>query len=164
MSRARRRDVRVRAIGPSLVALAVVLGACQGGGDAANEAVTPQSADPFAMEVGDCFNDTEVGVNEVTEVPGLPCSAPHDNEVFALFDLPAGPFPGDEEVDRMAGQGCFDRFEEAIGRSYDESVIAFISMYPTQDSWTRIDDREVVCIAYHMQYEKLTGSVLNSGR
>ena len=27
-----------------------------------------------------------------------------------------------------------------------------------------VDDREVVCIAYHMEYEKLTGSVLGSGR
>lgn len=155
-----------------LLGLVVTVGAC-GEGDGGEEApaptpetpaVTPQAADPFAMEVGDCFDDTAMGVNEVTEVPGLPCSAPHDNEVYALFDLQSGPFPGDQEVDRMAGQGCYDRFETAIGRSYEESVIAFVPMYPTEDSWNRVDDREVLCVAYHMEFEKLTGSVLGSGR
>ena len=150
----------------SMRALVVVIlagtGPCGAGDSEADVEVTP--ADPFAMTVGDCFNDTEVGVNEVTEVPSVSCAAPHDNEVFALFDLAPGAFPGDEQVDALAGQGCYDRFEAAIGRSYEESEIAFISMYPTEDSWTRIDDREVVCIAYHMEYEKLTGSVLGSGR
>lgn len=132
--------------------------------DTPEEPVAYESADPFALSVGDCFDDTEVGVNEVTEVPGLPCSEPHDNEVYALFDLPPGTFPGDEQVDASASLGCYERFEGAIGRSYEESEIDFIAMYPTEDSWTRIDDREVVCIAFHMRYEKLSGSVLESGR
>ena len=152
----------VRSVGALLVALAFSAGGC--GPDDSDAEMTPESADPFAMQVGDCFNDTEMGVNEVTEIPAVPCSVPHDNEVYALFDLAPGPFPGDSQVDVIAGQGCYERFEDAIGRSYDESEIAFISMYPTEDSWTRIDDREVVCIAYHMEYEKLTGSVLGSGR
>ena len=154
--------MKVRSMGALLVALAFTAGSCRPG-DSEVE-MTPQPADPFTMEVGDCFNDTEMGVNEVTEVPAVPCSIPHDNEVYALFDLAAGPFPGDAQVDAIAGQGCYERFEDAIGRSYDESEIAFISMYPTEDSWAGIGDREVVCIAYHMEYEKLTGSVLGSGR
>ncbi len=145
------------------LALASVFSGCAEGEDNA-PAVTPQAADPFAIEVGDCFDDTPMGVNEVTEVPGLPCSAPHDNEVYALFDLPAGPFPGDEQVDGSASLGCYERFEDAIGMSYEESIIDYIAMYPTEDSWNRINDREVVCIAFHMEYEKLTGSVLGSGR
>ena len=48
--------------------------------------------------------------------------------------------------------------------TYEESIIDFIAMYPTEDSWNRINDREVVCIAFHMEYEKLTESVLGSGR
>ena len=152
----------VRSKGALLVALVFSGGGC-GPGDSDAE-MTPESADPFAMQVGACFNDTELGVNEVTEIPAVPCSVPHDNEVYAVFDLAAGPFPGASQVDAIAGQGCFERFEDAIGRSYDGSELAFLSMYPTEDSWTQIGDREVVCIAYHMAYEKLVGSVLGSGR
>ena len=153
----------MRHTGLLVLALASVLNACAEGEDN-TPAVTPQAADPFTMEVGDCFDDTQMGVNEVTEVPGLPCSAPHDNEVYALFDLPAGPFPGDEQIDGSASLGCYERFEAAIGMSYEESIIDYIAMYPTEDSWNRINDREVVCIAFHMEYEKLTESVLGSGR
>ena len=146
-------------------ALAVLLWGCttEPGSEAVDE-IRAEAADPFELEVGDCFDDTAMGVNEVTEVPGLPCSTPHDNEVYALFDLPTGPFPGDDAIDAAAGQGCYDRFESAIGRPYEESELAFVSMYPTEASWNEIGDREVVCIAYHMEYSKLTGSVLGSGR
>ena len=146
-------------------AVFLVIGVVAAGACGAGEAdVQAEPADPFAMEIGDCFNDTDMGVNEVTEVPGLPCSSPHDNEVYALFDLPPGDFPGDEQVDAQASMGCYERFEGAIGRSYEDSEIDYIAMYPTEDSCTRIDDRDVVCIAFHMEYEKLTGTVLGSGR
>lgn len=128
------------------------------------ESTLSQPADPFAMEVGDCFDDTAMGTNEFSEIPEVPCSSPHDNEVYALFDLTSGAFPGDEQTEASAGRGCYERFAPAIGRAYLESVIDFIAMHPTEDSWNQINDREVVCFAYHMEYEKLTGSVLGSGR
>mgnify|MGYP001319242757 CR=1 FL=1 len=123
-----------------------------------------QAADPFGLEAGDCFDDTAMGINEVTEVPEVPCLLPHDNEVYALFELPPGDFPGDEEVEASATLGCYERFSEAIGKSYEESELDFLAMHPTEASWTQINDREVVCLAYHMEYQKLTGSVLGSGR
>ena len=47
--------------------------------------------------------------------------------------------------------------------SYEESVIAYATMYPPQASWKQVNDREVVCVGYHMELEKLTGSILGSG-
>tara|TARA_Y100000996_G_scaffold196730_1_gene154293 strand:+ start:1396 stop:1914 length:519 start_codon:yes stop_codon:yes gene_type:complete len=123
-----------------------------------------QTADPFALEAGDCFDDTAMGINEVSEVPEVPCLLPHDNEVYALFELPPGDFPGDEEVEASAALGCYERFADAIGKNYEESELDFLAMHPTEASWTQISDREVVCLAYHMEYQKLTGSVLGSGR
>ena len=59
----------------------------------------------FAMRVGDCFDDPDELVSgetlELDEVLAVPCAEPHDNEVFALFDLPDGesaPYPGDDFV------------------------------------------------------------------
>ena len=116
----------------------------------------------FEMRVGDCFDDTAFGATDISEVPGVPCSDPHDNEVYALFDIP-GQWPGDEQVEELAYEGCYDRFEGAIGESYEDSVIDYTVIYPSKDSWAELDDREVICVAYHMEYDKLTGTVLGSG-
>ena len=47
------------------------------------------SVDAFTIRMGDCFDNTrslasdEAG--EVSSLPGVPCSEPHDNEVYAVF-------------------------------------------------------------------------------
>jgi hypothetical protein len=128
----------------------------------AGEITSAGSVDAFEVLVGDCFDDGAVWSTEVTEVPGVPCSEPHDNEIYALFDI-SGDWPGDERVEELAFEGCHDRFAAAIGKSYEESVIDVGTMYPTQGSWKQRGDREVVCVAYHMEYEKLARSVLGSG-
>ena len=56
-----------------------------------------------------------------------------------------------------------ERFEAAIGASYEESVLVIWRLIPTEGSWNLRNDREVLCAAYHMDLEKLTGTVLGSG-
>jgi hypothetical protein len=124
---------------------------------------TAGSVDAFEMRVGDCFDDSAFDSDEISEVAGIPCSEPHDNEVYATFDV-SGEWPGEERIEELAFEGCYDRFEGAIGKSYEDSVIDYTTIYPSQGSWKQRDDREVICVAYHMEYDKLTGSVLGSGR
>ena len=57
-----------------------------------------------------------------------------------------------------------ERFPGAVGRSYEESEIALTTIYPSEGSWNGRDDREVICVGFHMDLEKLTGSILHSGR
>jgi hypothetical protein len=117
----------------------------------------------FEVRVGDCFNDEAFESAEIREVPAVPCSQPHDNEVYATFDISAAEWPGDDRVDELAYEGCHARFAAAIGRSYEESVIDYTAIYPSQGSWKQLDDREVLCVAYHLEFEKLTGSIIGSG-
>jgi hypothetical protein len=35
----------------------------------------------------------------------------------------------------------------AIGATYDESVLVVTTLFPTEASWDRRKDREVVCVA-----------------
>ncbi len=53
------------------------------------------SVDAFAMQVGDCFDDQSGQPGEVSDVPGVPCEEPHDNQVFgsvvSLEDLVGNP-------------------------------------------------------------------------
>ena len=128
----------------------------------AGEIMEAGTVDAFEVRVGDCFQDAAFASEDVSEVPGIPCSDPHDNEVFAVFDVP-GDWPGDEAIEEMAYQGCYDRFAGAIGKSYEESIIDYTVIYPSEGSWQERGDREVLCVGYHMEYEQLTGSIIGSG-
>jgi putative regulator of septum formation len=147
----------------AIVAVAVGVAITRGAERGSEGEITDAgSVDAFAMRVGDCFDDWD-SVGEVSEVPGVPCGDPHDNQVFAVYDLTMDTWPGDDEIESQSTMGCYDRFEAAIGETYEDSVIDFLPMYPSSGSWKQRNDREVVCIAYHVEYEKLTGTVLGSG-
>ena len=119
------------------------------------------SIDAFQMRVGDCFDDGSAFVDEnpeIDSVPGVPCSQPHDNEVYAVFDVNAASFPGDGMAD-MAQEACVARFESFVGKDYESSALDIASLYPSRDSWNRQNDREVICAVYDIEAQKLTGSV-----
>ena len=146
-----------------IVTAAICLGCAPAERNEAGEIEQAGSVDAFAMHVGDCFNDQMRLTEDVSDVPGVPCSEPHDNEVFATFDLASDVWSGDERVIELAEAGCMEHFEGYVGATYDESVLMVTSLTPTQGSWNQIEDREVVCVTYHMEDEKLTNSVRNTG-
>jgi len=152
-----------RIIFASLATTSLLVACGDASRDESGQIQSAGAIDAFAMRVGDCFNDSFFQQEEVSDVSGVPCTDPHDNEVYALFDIESASWPGQEQVDSLAEEGCFLRFQGAIGASYQESVLMFTTLYPTEESWTRMNDREVICVAYHMETEKLTGSVLQSG-
>ena len=93
----------------------------------------------------------------------MPCTEAHDNEVFATFDVASSEWPGEDRITDLADEGCLERFEGYVGATYEESVLMITTLMPSEDSWSMIEDREVVCVAYHMDLDKLTSSVRNSG-
>ena len=95
---------------------------------------------------------------EVTSLPGVPCTDPHDNEVFAVFDVNRSAYPDSEAMESLAYDSCLERFEPFVGRDYETSSLDILSMYPTRTSWALQDDREVVCAVYDMEASKLRGS------
>lgn len=119
------------------------------------------SIDAFNLRVGDCFNDI-TSVDEVSSVPGVPCSDPHDNETYAVFDVSLDSYPGDDGMSELAFESCMDRFEDYVGIEYESSALDITSMFPSPQSW-RENDREVVCAVYDMNAEKLTGTTKGSG-
>ncbi|NNF49934.1 MAG: hypothetical protein HKN65_08755 [Woeseiaceae bacterium] len=133
--------------------------------DASGAIIDGGDVDPFSMRLGDCFDNTrsfaadEAG--QVSTLPGVPCSEPHDNEVFAIFDVDIESFPGDEPMAEMAFDQCLARFENFVGLEYESSVLDITALYPSSSSWAQ-DDREVICAIYEMNGEKLTGSAKNT--
>lgn len=125
--------------------------------DASGTIVSEGSIDAFNMRVGDCFDSANSSNDEVSDLPGVPCSEPHDFETYAVFDVALDSYPTEETMGELAYDSCLQRFDEFVGLEYESSVLEIITMYPTTESWQQ-DDREVVCALYDMNEEKLVGS------
>ena len=134
--------------------------------DESGNIVSEGEIDAFAMRQGDCFNDSPEIIDssaEIQDVAGVPCSEPHDNEVYALFDVAFDAFPGDESMFDLSTEACLKRFKSFVGKSYEESALDLFAIYPTQESWSQLNDREVICAIYRVDYKKLKGSTQGSG-
>ncbi|MDJ0747876.1 MAG: septum formation family protein [Woeseiaceae bacterium] len=124
------------------------------------------SVNAFTIRIGDCFNDTAsistAEGGEVSSLPAVPCSEPHDNEVYAVFDLGVAEFPEGNAMSTMAFDACRNRFESFVGVDYESSALDILALYPTRESWELQGDREVVCAVFEMNAKKLTGSARNT--
>ena len=135
--------------------------------DSTGAIVGEGSVDAFDLRPGDCFNiadqwggDSE---GEVDSLPGVPCADPHENEVYATFDLTAQSLPSEDVMWEMAFDGCESRFESFVGKDYQSSSLDILTLHPTEDSWNLKNDREVVCAVYDMNGGTLTGSARGRG-
>jgi hypothetical protein len=113
--------------------------------------------DAFHMRVGDCFDASSTFGDGVSDVPGVPCSQPHDYETYALFDVSFDSYPSEESMGAMAYGSCLERFDSFVGLDYENSVLEIVTLFPTTESWKQ-DDREIVCALYDMNNGKLLGS------
>jgi hypothetical protein len=133
----------------SILLVALLVAACGGG-------------NVFTLEVGTCFDDTDE--TEVSSVPEVDCSEPHDNEVFAVFDYTASDtFPGSSAMNDAAQDLCVAEFEAYVGLSYQESALDVFPITPTEGSWDS-GDREIICALYNLDLSKLTGSMQGAAR
>ncbi len=110
----------------------------------------------FSLEVGDCFEDPPSTQAQVAEVTIVDCDDPHDQQVYSVFEIDEAGFPGQEQIDQRARQGCVDRFEDYVGVSYADSELFATWLYPTEVSWDA-GDREVVCVLF-LEDDQLVGA------
>jgi hypothetical protein len=133
-----------------LLLLAALLIAACGGGSV------------FSLEIGTCFDDSAEG--EISEVPEVDCSEPHDNEVFALIEYTeTDVFPGSDAMQAAAKELCIGEFEAYVGLDYPTSALEVFSITPTDGSWDD-GDREIICALYNLDFSKLTESMEGAAR
>ena len=130
--------------------------------DNSGQIVGEGTVDAFAVRVGDCFNDPSSLSDEISSLQGVPCSEPHDNEAFAVFDVTVNSYPEGEAMADLAYASCHEHFEGFVGRDYDSSSLDIFSIFPSVESWKQ-DDREVICAVFDVNAQKLTGSAKGSG-
>ncbi len=108
----------------------------------ASGAVT-QSSDAFVedLKAGDCFSGA--GRTEVDSVTIVPCASPHESQVVTIFAMPAGPWPGKDEVVAAAEDGCAEKADPLLtSQAFDDLRPSFI--YP-QDAFSWRGSREIIC-------------------
>ena len=135
--------------------------------DGSGAIVSSGRIDAFDIRLGDCFNDespeSAAEETEISGVSGVPCAEPHDNEVFALFDLDLETFPEGDAMSEIAYDECVQRFEPFVGSDYLTSSLDLYPMYPTQQSWNERNDREVICALFDVDLRKMQGSMRGAG-
>jgi hypothetical protein len=119
--------------------------------------VTYRPAAVFGLRPGQCVNSGS-GALKATVVS---CASPHDAEVFAVFTLPAAPWPGASAVRVDADDGCASRFGSYIDPQLATASLTQEFVYPNQAAW-QASQRTVVCEVSAVD-GRLTGSVRATG-
>lgn len=115
------------------------------------------------LSVGDCFQtpaDMEVAVVDVVS-----CEDPHDEEIYAITQLPHAvdqPYPGLLAVDEAAFTACFDDFQAFVGAPYETSMLDIFWFSPTGESWVE-GDRRVVCSVVRVDFQRSVGTARGLG-
>lgn len=128
--------------------------------DSTGQVLAPTTVDALDIHVADCFNNP--GAESVEQVTVVPCDEPHDFEVFYSFQLDDGPYPGDEEVQKEWFDGCLAEFEAFVGTKFDESALDVSAIYPTEQTWNDLKDREVLCSVTAIDGTRRTGTARNA--
>jgi hypothetical protein len=94
------------------------------------------------LQLGDCLSY----VDELSDPEDLTvelCSQQHGGEVYDIWSLPSGAFPGDAKVEKQAREHCEKALKRyAIGKFADAKPFY---IFPSRESWSQ--GRRVVCIA-----------------
>jgi len=119
--------------------------------------VTYRPAAVFGLRPGQCVNTGSDALKPTV----LSCTRPHDAEVFAVFTLPAAPWPGASAVRTDADNGCASRLGSYVDPQLAAAGLAQEFAYPNRDAW-QAGQRTVVCEVSAAD-GRLTGSVRANG-
>ncbi|MFC6567026.1 DUF4190 domain-containing protein [Actinoplanes utahensis] len=108
-----------------------------------------------ALKRGDCIREFDESTT-VYDMPVVPCTQPHAAEVYHVFTLPSGPFPGEPAIEEESDDECGVAFEPYDTPQNEELDIYYL--HPQRSTWSR--DRGVTCIVVDPKGTRTT-SILN---
>jgi Septum formation len=100
--------------------------------------ITYKEASVFRLQEGDCIN-----TSNGQQVMIIPCTTPHDAEVFGTFALTGAAWPGATAVEQQASSGCASRLSGYLNPELAISL-AQTYVYPDKADWGA-GTKTVVC-------------------
>jgi Septum formation len=91
---------------------------------------------------GDCYLQPEAERHFTVTV--VPCTQLHDREVYAVFDVPPGAYPGDEQIERIGNDRCMAQFADYVGLDFEQSRLSVYWFPPNAQTWMS-EDRTFIC-------------------
>ena len=150
------------AVALSLAMAAFGVAACRGGFRGPTPGTPPPSAEfihPADLQPGDCFDVIETQAAEPLAARLLPCTVPHDVEVYGAFSDPAA--PGEPfylpTLERRADEECGRRYREFVEGSFLATQLLYVFYYPAEEAWLA-GARGITCALSHPEGKKLTRS------
>jgi hypothetical protein len=121
--------------------------------------VAPRTVSVFDLVKGNCLDGATLSDGLITTIRLVDCAEPHTHEVFYSGRYPETSFDS-EKIASYANTTCLAQFTPYVGIDYARSRYQYLHIVPTQESWTRDNDRDVVCVAFE-ENATLTGSIAN---
>jgi hypothetical protein len=118
------------------------------------------------LRVGDCFDMApgDETATDVTEVVAVPCSDPHENEVYVATNyVGSDSYPGEATIWDYANQFCITAFDTFVDIAYEDSLLDFGYFYPSEEGWAQ-GDHAITCVLYDFNGTPLTGSMRGAAR
>jgi Domain of unknown function (DUF4190)/Septum formation len=140
----------------AVTAIAIIAISTSASRDEGGQITSGGSVSAGALKVGDCVNNLRDSTS-LLSLPAVPCSQPHEGEVFAVFDLPAGPYPGLDAVNEKVTDECTARLAAYSPSAGVDGRFGLFSVYPQRQNWNA-GDREVSCLAQGLD-GTTTGSI-----
>ena len=119
--------------------------------------VTPKVVSVFDLVKGNCLDGASLSDGLVTTIRVVDCSEVHTHEVYYSGRYPETTFDA-TKLSNYANDTCLAQFEPYVGIDYTRSRYQYLHIVPTQESWTRDNDRDVVCVAFE-EDATITGTI-----
>ncbi|MEV5977923.1 DUF4190 domain-containing protein [Streptomyces sp. NPDC052114] len=138
-------------VGVVLLVLAVVTGGAREFVEEVKEGArdSRRSAGAFPVGKGGCFDAPDGDLDAMKyafQVDEVPCSGPHDGEVFGSFRVNHTGYPGDDVLTDLADSRCSDLATAYTQDSWADSGDADLYYFmPDRNTW-RHGDRNVTCL------------------
>jgi hypothetical protein len=116
----------------------------------------------FSFVVGDCI--TGLGAaGEVESATGVPCTDPHEFEVYSETFLTDSSETLPTDIEAKADEYCYGQFSSFVGLDYESSKLDFTYIYPTEESWAG-GDKEITCMITAENQATISESLKNAQR
>jgi hypothetical protein len=119
--------------------------------------VAPKVVSVFDLVKGNCLDGASLSDGLVTTIRIVDCSEVHTHEVYYSGRYPESTFDA-TKISNYANDTCLAQFASYVGIDYSRSRYQYLHIVPTQESWTRDNDRDVVCVAFE-EDATITGSI-----
>lgn len=122
----------------------------------------------YTLTVNECFDRVEDLTGGLLRVitTRLPCTEPHQAQIFATVDYPANHpsyYPGDDIMEDYALASCYVFFEPWVDAAYETSALEIRAITPPREEFEEQGYRRIQCYVERLDREPLIGDARSSG-